>query len=521
MSKEHPHSRENSTSDIDNGMMPPSRKNKRPPKFEHKDRFPKPERTRQAEHPRKQGTSAKETLSNDSKPRLTRNPRELVVETLMKLENGGFSNIVWDNAIKHSDLSNLDKMLATRIFYGTLSNLKLLDAFWNDIEPEMLKRADSVVKMTLRCAMYQLVFLDRVPAYSIVSTSVDIAKRLRNRAAGGYCNALLRKAVARQEAGELKFKPTGNRVVDFSTQYSLNDDIAQVLLNEFGDDADKIAESMLSIPKMVLRVNTSKTTLDKLMSAEGFAAEKSRLMPETSCVVLNRHESIDLAIERGEACVQDEAAQLAVWALGKPETWNPSQDEIHIWDACAGQGGKSIHLLDQIAIDTSGRKFTLLSTDIYANKLERLREYRQKFFTETHLITKARDLTVPGSVPLAPFDAILVDAPCSGLGVLRRHPEVKLNRTSQDIDALVALQRDILNNVCRHLKVGGILVYAVCTITLEECEYQVQNFLETHPNFKADLLPLSCLREPASQVKFLPHIDGCDGFFVARFVRKQ
>lgn len=519
MSKENAHSSENNANNVDNGMMPPARKNKRPPKFEHKARPSRPERAKTQEKPRRPKPAG--PARSESGPRPVRNPRELVVETLIKLENGGFSNIVWDIAIKRSDLNGLDKMLATRIFYGTLSNLRLIDALWNDIEPEMLKRADSVVKMTLRCAMYQLVFLDRVPAYSIVSTSVDIAKRLRNRAAGGYCNALLRKAVARQEAGDLRFHPTGDRIVDFSTRYSLNDDIAQILLREFGDDADNIAESMLSIPRMVLRINTSKTTIDRVMSDEGFSAEKSVLMPETCCIVHNRHEAVDQAIERGDACVQDEAAQLAVWALGRPESWNPSQNEIHLWDTCAGQGGKSIHLLDQIALDRSGRQFTLLSTDIYANKLERLRDYRQKYFPQTRLVTKARDLTVPGSVPLAPFDAILVDAPCSGLGVLRRHPEVKLNRTAQDIESLVILQRSILDNVCRHLRVGGVLVYAVCTITLEECELQVKDFLESHPNFKADLLPLDCLKEAASQIKFLPHLDGCDGFFVARFVREK
>ena len=258
MSKENAHSSENTPQNVDNGMLPPTRKNKRPPKFERKERPRQPERAKSQDKPR-QPKPAKPAQA-EAKPRLVRNPRELVVETLIKLENGGFSNIVWDNAIKRSDLNGLDKMLATRIFYGTLSNLKLIDALWNDIEPEMLKRADSVVKMTLRCAMYQLVFLDRVPAYSIVSTSVDIAKRLRNRAAGGYCNALLRKAVTRQEAGKLCFNPTGDRIADFSTKYSLNDDIARILLREFADDADKIAESMLSIPRMVLRINTSKTT---------------------------------------------------------------------------------------------------------------------------------------------------------------------------------------------------------------------------------------------------------------------
>ena len=196
----------------------------------------------------------------------TRNPRQLVVETLLRIDSGGYSNIVWDLAIKRAELSNLDKMLATRIFYGTLSNMRLIDALWTDIEPEMLTRADAVVRMTLRSAMYQLVFLDRVPAYSIVSTSVDVVKRLRNRAASGYCNALLRKAVARQEAGTLHYTPTGNALEDFAVQYSLNDDLASLLMREFGAEAPVVAESMLAVPRMVLRVNRSKSTMADLLA---------------------------------------------------------------------------------------------------------------------------------------------------------------------------------------------------------------------------------------------------------------
>lgn len=452
----------------------------------------------------------------------TTNPRELVVETLMRIEEGGFSNIVWDIAMKRSALNELDKVLATRIFYGTLSNMRLIDALWTDIEPEMLKRADSVVKMTLRSAMYQLVFLDRVPAYSIVSTSVDVVKRLRNRAASGYCNALLRKAVARHESPEgLKYKPTGDKLIDFAVTYSLNNDLARLLLREFGEQAEDIAASMLLVPKMILRVNESKTSMADVMALQGVSVTPTALLPESSCAVISRHDSIDVALERGEVCVQDEAAQLAVRALDRPESWAQDKDEIHIWDACAGLGGKTIHIMDEIACDKTGRKYAVLSTDLYANKLERLRDYHQKHFSNLPLITKVRDLTIGGSVPLAPFDVILVDAPCSGLGVLRRHPEVKLTRTTEAIDSLVILQREILDNVCRHLAIGGILIYAVCTITREECEEQVAAFLQRHPNFEADLLPAVslCGHEPASQIKFLPHIDGCDGFFVARFKR--
>ena len=503
---------------ISDGTMPPSRTGKQP-RFEHATSHKKDAHASEAKRQPKDGGKHADEFREIRKRQIT-NPRELVVDTLIRIENGGFSNIVWDLAVKHANLNSLDKMLATRIFYGTLSNIRLIDALWSYIEPEMVKRADPVVKMTLRSAMYQLIFLDRVPAYSIVSTSVDVVKRLRNRAASGYCNALLRKAVARQESEEgLKYRPTGDRLTDFGVQYSLNDELSSRLIAEFGDEADEIAKSMLSVPRMVLRVNQSKTSMADFLSP---SVECLKLLPDIACAIVSRNDKIDEALERGDVCVQDEAAQLSVLALGMPASWKGDRDEIHIWDTCAGLGGKSIHILDEIACDTtSGNTYKVLSTDLYANKLERLKDYQQRHFPTQTLITKARDLTVGGSVPLAPFDVILVDAPCSGLGVLRRHPEVKLSRTEKDISALVELQKQILNNVCRHLRVGGILVYAVCTITQDECEKQVETFLGDHPNFKADALPAICCPEGVSltQRKLLPNRDECDGFFIARFVR--
>lgn len=532
---------ERGESQIDRGMAPPRARSHKPRTVrEANDRqSEKTTSPRRAQRPQTSAVSPASQNRNDEKPNrsrrvdgdlknadstrkgATRNPRELVVETLMRIEDGGYSNIVWDLAIRHADLNNLDKMLATRIFYGTLSNMRLIDSLWDDIEPEMLRRADPVVKMTLRSAMYQLVFLDRVPAYSIVSTSVEVVKRLRNRAACGYCNALLRKAVARKEAGKLVYTPTGDALVDFAVKYSVNDELASLLVEEFGDDAPNIAESMLAVPRMVLRINRSRTSFDDFLAKVGVSVEPSSRLPNRACSVISRHEAIDAAIESGDVCVQDEAAQIAVQALGSPAQWGDAQD-VHIWDACAGLGGKTLHILDEIACDTSDRRYSVLSTDLYANKLERLREAHQKFFKSERLITKARDLTLGGSVPLAPFDVILVDAPCSGLGVLRRHPEVKLYRTRDAIASLVELQRTILDNVCRHLRVGGILVYAVCTITVEECEAQARAFLERHPNYAFDALPAGCAPTPgAHDVKLLPHADGCDGFYVVRFKRRS
>ena len=526
------HRTDSADSSIDLGHDVPRRTHTQP-KFEkkhssNKSHAPKDQMVKataksgsEAESPKARHHGAKPDNKPTKAPRLQKNPRELVVETLIKLENGGYSNIVWDLAVRHSALNNLDKILATRIFYGTLSNIRLIDALWNDIEPEMLKRADVIVKMALRSAMYQLVFLDRVPAYSIVSTTVDVVKHLRNHAACGYCNALLRKAVARQESGKLHYCPTGNTLTDFAVKYSMNDDLAGILLNEFGNSAAAIAESMLSVPRMVLRLNRSKLSMQSFRERENVEVEPSSLFPESSCVVTRRTDAIEKALDDGEVCVQDDAAQMAVMALGSPETWGTGRDDVHIWDTCAGHGGKSIYLLDEIACESSSRKYQLLSTDLFATKIEKLQDYHQKHFAAQKLVTKVRDLTIGGSVPLAPFDVILVDAPCSGLGVLRRHPEVKLTRKAEDIASLVELQRQILDNVCRHLRVGGIMVYAVCTITHAECEEQVAAFLEHHPNFALQTLPDVCTngRENCVQIKLLPHIDACDGFFVARFTR--
>ena len=495
------------------GLNPPTRKHK----SQHYNRKTSEKKTRFNHEPERSGDQTRHEAQ--SSKRAMSNPRELVVDTLIRIENGGFSNIVWDLAVRHANLNTLDKMLATRIFYGTLSNMRLIDALWTDIEPEMIKRADPVVKMTLRSAMYQLVFLDRVPAYSIVSTSVDVVKRLRNKAVSGYCNALLRKAVARQEAGQLKFKHSGDKLTDFAIEYSMNDDLAKCLIDEFGDEAPNIAESMQSVPRMVLRVNHSKGSIDELLTQSDNALERSDLLPNHACLVVSRNEIVEKALENGKACVQDEAAQMAVLALGNPDAWRQSPDKnVHLWDACAGMGGKSIHILDEIACHNTSNQFSLLSTDLYANKLERLKDYQLQFFSGLHLVTKVRDLQMGGSVPWAPFDAT-----CSGLGVLRRHPEVKLTRTKEDIDALVDLQKQILNQVCRHLRVGGVLVYSVCTITHAECEQQTEHFLNDHPNFRLDNLPAICLgHRPASgQIKLLPHKDGCDGFYVARFIRES
>ena len=127
-------------------------------------------------------------------------------------------------------------------------------------------------------------------------------------------------------------------MTDFAVKYSVNDELASLLIEEFGDDASNIAESMLAVPKMVLRINRSRTSIDDFLAKVGVSVERSSRLPNRACSVMSRHSAIDAAIEAGDVCVQDEAAQIAVQALGAPEQWGGAAQEVHIWDACAGLG---------------------------------------------------------------------------------------------------------------------------------------------------------------------------------------
>jgi 16S rRNA (cytosine967-C5)-methyltransferase len=212
--------------------------------------------------------------------------------------------------------------------------------------------------------------------------------------------------------------------------------------------------------------------------------------------------------EEGLFQAQDEAAQLvSLYASPAPDA--------RILDACAAPGGKACHLAELAP------RGSVLAVDLHARKARIIAEAAQRLGLE-NLEARAADamLPIPDATPES-FDLVLLDAPCSGLGTLRRHPEVKLRRTPEDVDRLAQLQARLLAAVQRYVKPGGLLVYAVCTLTPEECDEQVRRFLERHPGFRLDAapdgIPPDCLEK--SFLRTLPHRTGTDGFFAARLRR--
>lgn len=443
-----------------------------------------------------------------------KNPRLLVSTVLQRVEDGAYSNIALDAAFQGAALSDSDKRLATRIFYGTLSNLRLIDTMWESMKERFIELTDPFVRATLRAALYQLRYLDRVPPHAVIKESVEVAKKVRGQKAANFCNALLRKISAHAKD---PLPTTGDALRDFAIQESLSDDLAQLLWQEYGAEvAKQIAQSFNEIPKNSLRVNLSQGTIEQ--AAARLGAQRSQVSP-TGLVLEAFSVEVKEQVNQGFCSIQDEGSQLVALALGafdqlpRPDAGLPS-----IWDACAGQGGKAMQLFDIAASEHCDTQ--MVCTDLYEAKLQRLRDAQRERFPKQRLYTRALDLSAGGSISHAPFSGIILDAPCSGLGVLRRHPEGKWNKSLAGIQSVAQLQKSLLHQVSKHLRIGGVLVYAVCTITKAETSDQIADFLEQHQNFKLCPLPASIgIAKGAETLQILPQQYGCDGFFMARLTR--
>jgi len=445
-----------------------------------------------------------------------KNPRSIVSAVLQRVEEGAYSNIALDSALKSAALSPADRRLVTRVVYGTISNIRLIDALWEQVHADFAQNTDPFMRATLRAALYQLRFLDRVPAHAVIKTSVDVIKFKRGMKAAGFCNALLRKIlpIAKGELPSL-----GDALKDFAVRESLSDDLAKLLWDQFGASlAQKIAQSYNETPKNSMRVNLAKVSIDAL--AKELEAERSSLVP-AGLLVQRFEQKLKDALSQNLCAVQDEGAQLVSLALGDFNALVRAEDgRLSVWDACAGQGGKAMHLMD--IAQSQSLQMQLVCTDLFENKLERLRHEQKRAFPAQALYTRAMDLTAGGSISHAPFSGIVLDAPCSGLGVLRRHPEGKWSKTLDDIHSLAELQKTLLKQVSKHLRVGGILIYAVCTLTKEETTSQIESFLQEQPNFKlSPLPPVIAIAKGAPMLQILPHEYHCDGFFIARLQRES
>ncbi|MBK8482586.1 MAG: 16S rRNA (cytosine(967)-C(5))-methyltransferase RsmB [Proteobacteria bacterium] len=450
-------------------------------------------------------------------PRLI-DARELARQVLRRVRRDqAYSNLALAAAFDRAPaLGAADRALATELVYGVLRQQRRLDAALGPLTRQPVARIDADVLDVLRLAVYQLALLDRIPDYAVVDAAVRTVKTLRGPRQAGFVNAVLRRLAARTERLPA---PAADPLERLVVDGSLPDALADQWVAELGlEVAERLALSSLERPPLVLRINDRRASLDRVeqaLAAEGATVARGRWSPLALSI---EHLSAPFASASylgGLWTAQDEAAQLVGLAVGA----RPGEAVL---DACAGLGGKALQLAQQMTrADGSGAE-GLLACDVSERKLELLREHALRLglrcATRRVDITSAQDLD-GGAI----FDRVLVDAPCSGLGVLRRHPELKWRWRPEAVEELVALQRALLRGAARLLRPGGLLVYAVCTVSAAEGPQQ-RRWADATLAF---LEPAALTEDPLARVadgaeaRLWPHEHGTDGFYLARWRRRE
>ncbi len=415
-----------------------------------------------------------------------------------------------DQSLTRSSLSREDRALLRELVFGVVRQRGALD--WQIDQLSKVPRLDPAVRNILRLGAYQLLFLDRIPPFAAVSTAVDLAKEASGIAGGRLVNGLLRNLLRRKEALPLP-DPVREPIRHLAVVHSHPEWLIEKWLRQWGETPTvALCLHNNTPPPVTLRVNVLKTTRERLaadLAAEGASSVSPTVHSPQGLHVKGVHVTTLASFRRGEFYVQDEGAQLVSLLVA------PKPGEA-ILDFCAAPGGKTLHLAE--LADGRGE---ITATDIDAVRLAKLRENLRRLQTPGIVVLPAPD-ALRGR-----YDAIVVDAPCSALGILRRIPEGKWNKSPDSISTSANVQYQILERVVPQLKTGGRLIYITCSTEPEENEAVVERFSAAHPdicldNF-ADNLPqgLRPFVTPSGYFTTLPNSVSMDHFFAARWVRKR
>jgi len=439
------------------------------------------------------------------------NPRALAVEALTRVfQNKAYSNIEISNLLNKADMSDADSRLMTNIVYGVIQHKYVLEY---QLEPYLKdKKLDLWLDLLLQTAIYQMCYLDKIPAHAILNESTEIAKKRANQGAGNLVNAVLRN-FQRHGTRDMPGKDT---IYDMSLLYSVPRWLVDEFVEQQGLEKTKEILKTINQPSNVsIRVNTNKTTvadLQKVLQDKGFDVKPSKI--SAVGLVCESGNLVDTdEFRAGLYTIQDESSMLVAPALDlKPNS--------RVLDACAAPGGKTTHIASYIK---SGEG-EVTALDIHKHKTKLIRSNSERMGYQDIISTGATDARKAKDILNTTFDRILVDAPCSGLGLMRRKPELRYFRQPEDLMNLQRVQLEILNSMVDLLEVNGKMVFSTCTFDEEENEQVVEKFLAANKNF--ELVPVkhdSVMDNSVKNgmLKVLPSDYFTDGFFIATFVRKN
>lgn len=441
-------------------------------------------------------------------------PRQAAVNVLSRVYgHGAYADIVLAGELEK--VRPCDRGLTTEIVYGVLRRGMTIDWIIENISSIKIKKMERAVLMALRVGVYQIFFLSHVPDSASVNESVRLVRGQRKK---GFVNAVLRKAADQQE--RLAAGPEKN--LDQLTSLSITGShpkwMVKRWLGRYGaEETAALLQANLNTPRKTLRTNTLRITREEfLRHLTDMGLRVTETLYSPFAVDIEGGSLPSKIKNAGLAVAQDEASQMVAMLL------SPRAGE-HILDACAAPGGKTTHMAQMME-----DKGTIIAIDKYDGRLKSIEEVSKRLGISiiTPICGDSEEDDLLREIPEKLFDAILVDAPCSGLGVLGRTPDIKLRRSEEDIKAIAKTQKRLLTNLVRFLRPGGRLVYSVCSLEPEETGEVVEFFLREQHNVcfedASKILPKECGRlvDREGFLKTLPHRDHMDGFFAARFKKR-
>ncbi|MDH6364288.1 16S rRNA (cytosine967-C5)-methyltransferase [Enterococcus sp. PF1-24] len=427
---------------------------------------------------------------------------------------GAYSNVLLNDLIISADLNEKDSRLLTELVYGTISRKLSLDFYLKPFV-EKTKNIDDWVYQLLRLSAYQLTYLDKVPAHAVLNEAVEIAKARGNQGIAKFVNGVLRnyERTPRRDFAEIE-----DEVKRLSVETSLPLWLTKKLVAQLGlAEARQLGLSLLTPSKVSARIDTRRISQEEAVAAlaeeEDLDLVPSQVSPY-GIVGERGHLASNQLFTYGLLTIQDETSMLVAPTL-------QLEPQHQVLDACAAPGGKTTHMATFLEAEAGGK---ITALDIHQHKLKLIEENAQRLHVAEVIDCQALDARqVHETFPPESFDRILVDAPCSGLGLMRRKPDIKYTKKPEDFVKLAAIQLEILESVAPTLKKSGILTYSTCTITEEENQQVLATFLAKHPEFEK-IAPITndFVKERVidDYITIYPHHFMTDGFFIGCLRKK-
>ncbi|MFD3156507.1 16S rRNA (cytosine(967)-C(5))-methyltransferase RsmB [Haloimpatiens sp. FM7330] len=438
--------------------------------------------------------------------------RELVINILYQVfEKGSYSNIVLNSALKKSELNDKDKALVTEIVYGTIKYKYTIDSVLSTFIRKGLKNLNSNILNILRSAIYQIRYLDKVPDFAVVNEAVELSKKYSSIKTSKFVNGVLRNYLRNKNK---KYCNCEDILQKLCFTYSFPKWMVQLFIKQYGEEkAEQICKGLNEVPDVTVRINNLKTSYEEITEKLinlGYELEDGNICPEAIRILKGKSIESNPLFKEGYMTVQDESAMLVAPIMD-------IEKNMKVLDLCSAPGGKSTHISE--IMDNTGQ---VLSYDIHKTKLDLIKQNIKRLGI-TNITCDVMNASKFNKNLENSADRVLIDVPCSGLGIIRKKPEIKWNKNLKELKQLVRIQRNILVNASIYVKQNGILIYSTCTLNKDENEKNIEWFIKQHPKFKVESIYFgnldNVLYNKKGYVTILPN-KSMDGFFIAK-LRKQ